>query len=496
MEQLQLLLPTIVEQVRQEVTNTQAAAAALPTEDAHKLAALEQQLLSSEQSNEEFQNNTVQNVHTLTEHVKFEQEITQKTLGEHEQGLQQHGEQLATVEQRLSLVEKTQARIQNVVQEQASHCRAAAAASVSDTKAVREQLKQTMSNIGGATSQGATATKGHSESEDECSFYLRGIPALRRNLQEQEKSRYDWTRADPVHVISTIMSTADINAYGAIQRISVTDLATAGSRSEAEAVIIVMSSIFHKKNAIIRLRHYFYKNRSLMANVHITDCYTAEEHKRARALVRYGGYLKEQRKIDGSRVHNRRGQAILEVYKGNNSWERMEVSEHTLLPFFQPRLQRSNTTTASQQAAPPRPPLHVNQPGSRAAEDERNQKRMGAATGEQQSRQRREDGHRPSRHSDFYGEGRGRGQVQGGNAPMTNDTPPTQKVQQSSAHSKGGNMRTHEQRFQQITSSRAEHIQYAEKQMQLNTVRQVAAGLEANLGPPPTTSQDSRHSVS
>jgi hypothetical protein len=128
-----------------------------------------------------------------------------------------------------------------------------------------------------------------------------------------------------------------VGEYAAIQRIVVADTKTQG-RAAADTAIIHMSSVMHKRAAIIRIRAFLRNNN--ISKVKMTDYYSQQEQAKARALTRYGGYLKEAKHIDGYRVTNRSGAPLLQTYKGDNNWQTEKVGDSQLKPFFKTRAER------------------------------------------------------------------------------------------------------------------------------------------------------------
>ncbi len=50
------------------------------------------------------------------------------------------------------------------------------------------------------------------------------------------------------------------------------------------------------------------------------DCFDLAKQPRARALNRYAGHLREEQQIDGFRILNNQGTAVLQTYIGYQKW--------------------------------------------------------------------------------------------------------------------------------------------------------------------------------
>jgi hypothetical protein len=435
-----------------------------------RLAALEEQMAKM-QDYEVFKEETNETVYSMQDQLSVDQE-------QHASSEQRNEEQAHQSERRLALLEQAQAATQKNIQDQDAALKAAVAATAQDNKTLREELRRKLlSNEGSNTQKRAGST---TDSADECSFYFKGIQALKRHIHNtnSKHDRTNWLGADPAQVISHLLSKQEINAYGAVHRISPVDIASGGHRSESDAVIINMSSVFHKKSVIIRMRQYIFRHRELMAHTHIADCYSPEEQNRARALQRYGGHLKEQKRIDGSRVNNRRGTAVMETFLGNGDWTRRDVNEATLQPFYLTREEReeartSNSTTTSAEGAPAR--VTQPQPGERGEE----------GAGE-----------------------RGRGERAAGPSNERSNIPNSEKSRANKAHNSSNEVitvrasspilsysksDTAEERAAQIKKHRAEQATYGERRIAMEAARQHADWLAGNLGRPPTRNQTNRN---
>ncbi len=55
------------------------------------------------------------------------------------------------------------------------------------------------------------------------------------------------------------------------------------------------------------------------------DCFDLAEQHRARALNRFAAHLREEQQIDGFRILNNQGTAVLQTYIGYQKWTEYKV---------------------------------------------------------------------------------------------------------------------------------------------------------------------------
>jgi hypothetical protein len=116
--------------------------------------------------------------------------------------------------------------------------------------------------------------------------------------------------------------------YHAVLRNVIVDI-KGKTRQTADPVIVYISSTFHKKKATSYLRQNLKvaNEQGCCRGVTVRDCYDLAEQPRARALNRYAGHLREEQQIDGFRIINKQGRAVLQTYVGYQKW-----TEHTVQP--------------------------------------------------------------------------------------------------------------------------------------------------------------------
>ena len=242
----------------------------------------------------------------------------------------------------------------------------------------------------------SSASRGRLPDRD-IAFQVTGILTLKSYMEFPEDT-------DPQVIIVELMNR--FNEYHAISRIILTDLKNK-TRQTCDSVIVYMSSTYHKQKACAKLRE-FLKAAYLSAGlrgVTLRDCFDPAEQPRARALVRYGGCLREAKEIDGFRVINRQGTAVLQTYQGQEDWATRAVEDTALEPFYKTKEEREQQQQQQQQtdgaAAPP--PAHNQQ-----------QKQQQSQQQPQQTQQSR--GRGSNRGAATRGAARGRGGVMGGAA--------------------------------------------------------------------------------
>ena len=219
-----------------------------------------------------------------------------------------------------------------------------------------------------------TAIMGRTPDRD-VAFQVSGILKLKNYLQAPEDT-------DPSDIIVELMELFD--EYHAISRIILVDL-KGKTRQTCDSVIVYMSSTYHKQKACAEFRKYLsHANmEGALRGVAIRDCFDMEEQPRARALNRYGGYLREEHKIDGYRVINRQGVAILQVYVGLENWTPCPVEDHELEPFFKTKEEREQQQDPQQQhqhqqqqsSTPAAPPAHAPQQQQRPRQQQQSRGR-------------------------------------------------------------------------------------------------------------------------
>jgi hypothetical protein len=96
--------------------------------------------------------------------------------------------------------------------------------------------------------------------------------------------------------------------------------------------------------------------------VTVRDCFDLAEQPRARALNRYAGHLREEQQIDGFRILNNQGTAVLQTYIGYQKWTEYKVQPEELEPYYLAKQQREQQQQGgSSTAAPATAPFNITQ---------------------------------------------------------------------------------------------------------------------------------------
>jgi hypothetical protein len=105
--------------------------------------------------------------------------------------------------------------------------------------------------------------------------------------------------------------------YHAVTRIVIVDI-KGKTRQRADSVIVYLLSTFHKQKATSYLRPFLKvaNEKGFCRGVTVKDCFDLAEQPRYRALNRYAGHLREENQIDGFRIVNKQGSAVLQTYNG------------------------------------------------------------------------------------------------------------------------------------------------------------------------------------
>jgi hypothetical protein len=142
--------------------------------------------------------------------------------------------------------------------------------------------------------------------------------------------------ADPVNVAARLMH--EVGSYGAISRILVADRAVERKedRHKARAVIIYLSSLFHKRQTAVELKKFLQQNPRLRATV--SDVFPAAETPKALALNRFAAERRLDNSMTRTRVINKGGSAVLQHTEGSSrEYKDANVTEDVLRPYYQAR---------------------------------------------------------------------------------------------------------------------------------------------------------------
>jgi hypothetical protein len=168
--------------------------------------------------------------------------------------------------------------------------------------------------------------------------------------------------ADAADIVVELMEL--FGEYHAVLRIVIVDI-KGKTRQTADSVIVYMSSTFHKKKATNYLKQFL-----KLANEHgwcrgvtVRDCFDLAEQPRARALNRYAGHLREEQQIDGFRILNIQGTAVLQTYIGRQNWAEYKVQHKELEPYYLTKQQREQQQQGGgSTTAPATAPFNITQP--------------------------------------------------------------------------------------------------------------------------------------
>jgi len=136
----------------------------------------------------------------------------------------------------------------------------------------------------------------------ENSIFLAGISQLRAYYR-MSSSR------DPVEVVSKLLFDTDV--YYNMDSVVIADAAAKNNRTAARAVIIHMTSFFHKKMALARIRQLLFKYN--LNEVSARDSSPNSVMKEAKWLNRIGASMKRDGVTAKYRIINRRGRPILQT---------------------------------------------------------------------------------------------------------------------------------------------------------------------------------------
>jgi hypothetical protein len=153
---------------------------------------------------------------------------------------------------------------------------------------------------------------------------------------QQFKEIFDMRKiTDPFVVAGKLMQ--EIGYYRAINKVHVADKAVdKKERYKARAIIIYINTLFHKRQAAIKLKKFLQRNPKLKATA--SDVFPSTETPRALALTRYAADKIYHKSITRTRVINKSGTAILQhTEEESKQFKDSVVTEADLDPYYQPR---------------------------------------------------------------------------------------------------------------------------------------------------------------
>jgi hypothetical protein len=173
----------------------------------------------------------------------------------------------------------------------------------------------------------ATAAGGAGQQDDQASsLFIGGLKQLRRWVDD-----YD---SDPAELVADLLR--HLRIYNAVMRISLADndSRAEGNRMTARAVIVVMSSQMHRRDAIIKIKRYLNEERKNgLEGVTAGDCFPHDTLSRVRIMGRYATAKKKEGKFYRFRIINRNGTPILQISKRNKPFEDANFTEEELAPY-------------------------------------------------------------------------------------------------------------------------------------------------------------------
>jgi hypothetical protein len=168
----------------------------------------------------------------------------------------------------------------------------------------------------------------------ETGIFVSGVQELKRFFKMDPLT-------DPIKVAEKLMG--KIGCYHTINRINLADNAVNSStRHKARAVIIYLNSVYHKRQAAVRLRN-FLDTEKLRATVN--DVFPAQETERANALNRFALKQRQEKPQTRTRVVNINGTAILQHAEGRGQpYKNSKISQEALEPYYK-RFKHNNRGT-------------------------------------------------------------------------------------------------------------------------------------------------------
>ena len=199
----------------------------------------------------------------------------------------------------------------------------------------QDSMEEKLEQLAKDAEQGKKVT-GNSRVMDTCEtgIFISGIQSLKEYYKLNPSM-------DPSRVVGKLMQ--EIGCYSAIHNIFVADKTVdAAMRKNARAVILYLTSPYHKKEVSIRLKKYLSDRRQL--RVTVSDCFPAEEASKVNALNRLAYDRRQDKTFPRTRVINRRGQAVLQsARKKGDSYKDVKIDEDELQPYYQELRQKRDS---------------------------------------------------------------------------------------------------------------------------------------------------------
>ena len=143
--------------------------------------------------------------------------------------------------------------------------------------------------------------------EQDTALFLGGIHSLREFFNKPD--------SDPAQIVRDLL--VDLHLYCSLDKTYIADgqARTAGDRRQARAMILIMRSVQHKKEAIIRIKRYL--SQYTIKNVTVSDIFPADQMDMVKKLSKYAQHKKNNGVIIKYRVVNKNNKAVLQTQKNN-----------------------------------------------------------------------------------------------------------------------------------------------------------------------------------
>jgi len=194
--------------------------------------------------------------------------------------------------------------------------------SVAKLTSTQEEMVAELKRMGAQLNDGAPSPQG----DQSTSMFIGGLHSLRRWRNDQE--------SDPLELVGGLLEHLCI--YYFMERMSIADNAAreSGDRRAARAVIVVMRSTHHRREAIIKLKRWLNDMRQDgLEGVTVGDCFPAPVVHRARTLGKFAIAKKREGHFHRFRVINRRGEAILQISEKGKAFYDCDPTEEDLAEY-------------------------------------------------------------------------------------------------------------------------------------------------------------------
>ncbi len=191
-------------------------------------------------------------------------------------------------------------------------------------------------------------TQSRAQPEQDTALFLGGIHSLKEFFNNPD--------GDPAQIVRDLL--VDLHLYCSLEKTYIADgqARTAGDRRQARAMILIMRSAQHKKEAIIRIKRYL--SQYSIKNVTVSDIFPADQMDMVKKLSKYAQHKKNSGVIIKYRVLNKNNKAILQTQKNNREQFKDNNPTEEQLTAFLNTLENNHSMELDDNTRPPQGVAH------------------------------------------------------------------------------------------------------------------------------------------